>query len=361
MASFRQEQEKWEQDVLSAKAKRSASAKRWKSENPDPLRTEYQRDTGRILYSDAFRRLRMKTQVFPANGMRQHERTRLTHSYEVSQIARSIARPLRLNVDLTEAIALGHDLGHTPFGHAGEAALNKALGSKGTFNHNAQSVWILTRHLYHRTDQHGNKIPGLNLTFDVLEGIWKHTDYSKSLDEFDLLRYLNPDKPASLECQTVDMADGIAYLIHDLDDGVRNELIAWDQVEELWNDNSSTEFNNQTWTTEMIYDVINSSEGRDEVQFSPEMAKLYDMLKAFVREKVIKSELVARADARGKEIVQDIFDFYVERPELLVGKHVQNEYMIKKYGVERVVVDYIQWFGDETAIREHEKVSAKCK
>lgn len=357
MNSFKEEQEKWEKDNLLEKAKKSSEAKRWKQDKLDPYRTDYQRDIGRILYSDAFRRLRMKTQVFSASGQNQHDRTRLTHTIEVAQIAKSIARPLRLNTDLTEAIAYGHDLGHTPFGHAGESALQKCLEGKGTFNHNVQGVWLVRTTLSKRRDINGKLYPGFNLTHDVVEGIWKHTDYKNTVTEYEELKNYHPDNPSSLEGQVVDIADGIAYLMHDIPDGVRNRLLSYSEVEEVWKQNTDVTFDKYHWGYYFIYDVINSSNGKDEIKFSPPVKALFKKIKELVKENVIKSEYVKKMDKRGKEIVATIFEYCMNDPEYVLSKFTEkNVYVLNKYGLERVIVDYIQWLGDENAYQIYKNI-----
>jgi len=357
MTNFREQQEKWEEQNLFHLAKKSSKARRWKEELQDQYRTEYQRDIGRILYSDAFRRLRMKTQVFPASGSDQHNRTRLTHSLEVAQIAKSIARPLKLNLDLSEAIALGHDLGHTPFGHAGEDALKKCLKDKSTFNHNVQSVWILRSTLSNRRDINYSLIPGYNLTHDVVEGVWKHTDYEETVNEIDSLKYYNPKEPSSLEGQTVDKADGIAYLKHDIDDGIRNRLLDLREFEEICNNNCDIKFDYYTWNNNLIHDVIIHSKEKDKIDFSPDMKKLYKEIKNLVFEKIIKSDFVKQKDHEGIEKITTIYNYIIKNPEYLTKKFPsRNQYTIEKYGLERAVIDYIQWLGDENASTVYESI-----
>lgn len=357
MRNFREEQELWENENLSIYAKKSCNSIRWKEEEPDPYRTSYQRDVGRILYSDAFRRLRMKTQVFSASNSDQHNRTRLTHSLEVSQIAKSIARPLKLNIDLTEAIALGHDLGHTPFGHAGENALRKCLEGETTFNHNVQSVWIVQHTLCGRKDKYGNQYPGFNLTYDVCEGIWKHTDYEHTCDEIPGLKHLNPSKPASLEGQTVDIADGIAYLKHDIEDGVRNKLLTFGELKDVWEKFCDIPFDIQNWNHQLIYDVITTSKEKDFVNFSPDMSKLYKEIKNLVVEKIIRSPIVRQKDQEGIEKICKIYEFCINNPEYVLNKFPKRNHYIKNtYGIKRVIIDYIQWLGDENANQVYERI-----
>ncbi|AFM01508.1 deoxyguanosinetriphosphate triphosphohydrolase, putative [Desulfitobacterium dehalogenans ATCC 51507] len=349
MTTYREQQEAWEEQHLRRNAKKSKNAERWKKETPDIYRTEYQRDVGRILYSNPFRRLRMKTQIFKASGLEQHNRTRLTHSLEVSQIAKSISRPLQLNLDLTEAIALGHDLGHTPYGHAGETALKKCLSGM-TFHHNAQSVWILRTTLCNRLDNAtGEPYPGFNLTHNVVEGILKHTNCSGTINELNQIDRYAPGKPASLEGQVVNIADGIAYLKHDIDDGIRNGLITKDEFKVLWNSLTDIPFDHN-WIDHLIYDVISNSQNRDHISFSSDFLKVYDTIKGHIYSEIICSPMVVATDQEGIEKICTIFDYCINNPEFILRKNRKiNQYKLDKFGAERMVVDYIQWLGDENA------------
>lgn len=358
MGIFREQQEQWEQKNLFKLAKKSRMAKRWKEEKPDPYRTEFQKDVGRILYSNPFRRLRMKTQVFSASGIDQHNRTRLTHSLEVAMIARSIARPLMLNEDLVEAIALGHDLGHTPYGHAGEKALNKCLEGISTFHHNVQSVWILRTTLCNRKDENGKKFQGFNLTHNVVEGIWKHTDFKDTTNELEYLKHYYPDNPSSLEGQTVDIADGIAYLKHDVEDGKRNKLLTDSELEELWKNNTDIKF--EHWNHHLIYDVIGYSRNENKIDFSPKVKELYRKIKELVFEKVINSKAVKQRDEEGIQKILAIYNYCYEKPDYVIKKHPsRNKYLHKKHGIERVIVDFIQWLGDENANMIYENIDKR--
>lgn len=361
MENFRIQQEQWESTNLCCLAKKSVEAKRWKHEEPDLYRTEYQRDVGRILFSDAFRRLRMKTQVFQASGTNQHDRTRLTHSLEVSQIARSISRPLGLNLDLTEAIALGHDLGHTPFGHAGENALNNCLEGIGrTFNHNVQSVWILRTTFCNRHDASGQKVLGFNLTHDVVEGVWKHTDYEHTVNEIDGLHYYNPNQCASLEGQVVDIADGIAYLQHDLDDAIRAKLIDEAEFDEVLKKYLDFPIDKSNWVHFLVYDVIQNSRESSIIDFSEDVRIFYKDVKKLIKEKVLNSDIVKSLDKAGEEKIKVIFDYYKNKPEYLLRKPM-NRKKCDKYGIDRVLVDYIQWLGDENANELYRRIVVKMK
>ncbi len=356
MKSFKEQQEQWEVENLNIYAKRSCKAKRWKYEEPDLYRTDYQRDVARILYSDAFRRLRMKTQVFPASGLDQHNRTRLTHSIEVAQIAKSIARPLRLNVDLVEAISLGHDLGHTPFGHAGERALSKCLSGKNTFKHNAQSIWILQKTNAGYTNEDGSVRPGFNLTYDVLDGILKHTKICNP-NEFKGLEKLNPGQPSSLEGQTVELSDEIAYLKHDLDDALKNNLISEGDIKDIWNKNSDIPFDKSKLCHHFIYDAIQFSDKKEYVKNSAAMKHLFDQLESLLLYKVFRSERISKADSLAEEIITKIYSYYdINFDKLLAKTKKLNKYIFETYGKERTITDYIQWLGDETARAEYKKI-----
>jgi dGTPase len=218
----REEIERWEHQHLAPYAARSAqSVGRVYPQDEHPLRTAYQRDRDRIIHSAAFRRLEYKTQVFIPHE-KDHYRTRLTHTIEVAQISRTIARSLRLNEDLAEAVALAHDLGHTPFGHDGEKTLDNLMSEVGGFNHNRQSLRVVDI-LEHRYPEH----PGLNLSFEVREGIVKHeTSVKIATEEF------NPYQQATIEASLVDIADEIAYNSHDIDDGLSSGLVSFEDLKE---------------------------------------------------------------------------------------------------------------------------------
>lgn len=331
----------WESEYLSDKATNSASyaSNRWIEEDDDIYRTSFQKDIERILYSNAFRRLRTKTQVLndPNN---QHNRTRLTHTIEVSQISRQISRALNLNEDLTEAIALGHDLGHTPFGHAGERVLNDKLEKIGGFSHNVQSVWVVEK-LYHGVKINGKFIPGLNLTYAVREGILKHTDVKTNLKE---LEKFNPEKSSTMEGQVVKLSDSLAYLYHDIQDGIRNEFVTKGEIISTWKNISGLE--NENWFHILINDVIRFSNENDRVDFSPEMKKAYKSLKQIHKDKILRNPKVKEMDDKGAELVAQMFNLLKKHPELLPETR-SNKRKLEEFGLERVIVDYIQWLGDQ--------------
>lgn len=231
------------------------------------------------------------------------------------------------------------------------------LNGKGTFNHNAQSVWILRQTLQMRHDKYGKIFPGYNLTYDVVEGIWKHTDYKHTIKEFDGLQHYNPEKTVSLEGQVVDIADGIAYLAHDIEDSIRNNLISVNEVKEVWIENTDVDFRPNTWRHHLIHDVITFSEGKEYINFSSYTQHLYTQLKSLVKNRVINSERVKKTDAEGKEKISVIYDYYIRNPEQLINKWTnRNRYINKKYGIERTIIDYIQWLGDENANEEYNKI-----
>ena len=340
---LRVDKERWEQDNLSPFAAKSSDRKykanRWLKEEEDEFRTSFQRDIGRILHSNPFRRLRTKTQVIydPNN---QHNRTRLTHSLEVAHLSRQVARTLRLNEDLVEAIALGHDLGHTPFGHAGERALDDMLKDKGGFSHNVQSVWIVE--MCRQGQQiKGKEIPGLNLTYAVREGILKHTKV-KTTDV--TYKKFNLEKLPTLEGQVVNICDTLAYLHHDIDDAIRNRYISKKEIVELWR--SSTKFDDNLWYYHMINDLVSNSYGKDKISFSEELAVVFKEIKDFTHTRVILSPEIKEMDQYGYELVCRMYDVLYKHPELIPNTR-ENQSKLEKHGVERAIIDYIQWMSDQ--------------
>ncbi len=346
MPNLRESREEWEKQNLSPLATRSNDeryASREIFEAPDPYRTSFQIDIGRILYSDAFRRLRTKTQVF-TNPLDQHSRTRLTHSFEVSHIARQIARALRLNEDLTEAIALGHDLGHTPFGHAGERTLNEIFKDKpelGGFSHNVQSLWIVEK-AYTKKIIDGKNVDGYNLTFAVREGILKHSEV-KDQRNIEIVKKYDLNKPSTVEGQVVDIADGLAYLYHDAKDGQRKGLITEQEILDEW-EKATGEFNRE-WFSILISDVIETSTGKNHINFSDTLEKAYKQLCDLLKEKVIHSDYVKRRDDKGSKLVSEMCELLINNQTLLDQRI--NQTKIGKYGINRTIIDYIQWLGDQ--------------
>lgn len=356
---------------------------------PEPApqyRGEYQRDRDRIIHSAAFRRLEYKTQVF-VNHEGDLYRTRLTHSIEVAQIARSIARALRLNEDLTEAIALAHDLGHTPFGHAGQDALNECMQEHGGFEHNLQSLRVVDK-----LEERYAEFPGLNLTFESREGILKHCSIKKApaLNEVGK-RFLNKTQP-SLEAQLTDLADGVAYNSHDVDDGLRSGLISITQLSEveLFNKpyeevkKAYPELNERRIIHEVVRRIINHQvvdlidtsianllefkpESIEDVRnnecalisFSQKMKEENLALKRFLRGNLYNHQQVLSMTTRAHTIIQELFDRFMSNPELLSSdvnlKEDGIKSMDKETGFARTVADYIAGMTDRYAIAEHNK------
>jgi dGTPase len=278
---------------LGPRAARAERARRQRPEEPDPLRTAFQRDRDRILHTTAFRRLKHKTQVFVAPAG-DHYRTRLTHTLEVSAVARTVARALALNEDLVEAIAMGHDLGHAPFGHAGEAALDELLRERHgrRFEHNVQSLRVVD------VLERGGE--GLNLTDEVRDGILNHT---------------GPVRPATLEGQVVRLMDRIAYVNHDIEDALRAGVIAAGDLpaEEVAALGSTT---SERLTT-LVVDTVEASRDADEIRQSPETGAAFLRLRAFMFRKVYLAPPASLEAERARGVVQALFQRYHDRPELL--------------------------------------------
>lgn len=311
----RTEHEEWER--LSPFAAKSEIATRERQEEECSIRTKFQRDRDRILHSKPFRRLKHKTQVYIA-PMGDHYRTRMTHSLEVAQICRTIGRGLRLNEDLIEAIALGHDVGHTPFGHVGEEAIRKIIGH---FEHNEQSVRILTTLT-------GNG-KGLNLTAPVLDGVLNHT---------------GAGIPYTLEGQIVKTGDRIAYLCHDYDDALRAGLLyPSDLPEEVRL--VLGRIPSQMIST-MVIDMIESSQGQDKIHQSERVHKAMQEFRRFMFTKVYNSSALKGERRKGEYVVQALYHYYLEHLDLL-----PNDYLAWDEGERsRAVVDYISGLSDNYAI-----------
>lgn len=309
--------EKEEYDRLSPLAAKSAEAVRIREEEECSVRTMFQRDRDRILHSKPFRRLMHKTQVYIA-PKGDHFRTRMTHSLEVAQICRTIGRGLRLNEDLIEAIALGHDVGHTPFGHVGEEVLASIIGH---FEHNEQSVRIFTVLT-------GNG-KGMNLTEQVIDGILNHT--GKGI-------------PKTLEGQVVKIGDRIAYLCHDYDDALRAGLIGPEDLPEKVRGvigNSTSEM-----ITTMVTDMISDSKDKNWISLSDRVAGAMAEFRSFMFEKVYLSEALTEERSKGRLILEILFDYYVRHSEIL-----PPEYLEWADGeLKRAVTDYIAGLTDNYAI-----------
>jgi dGTPase len=351
------------------------------------FRSEYQRDRDRIIHSTGFRRLEYKTQVF-VNHEGDLYRTRLTHSIEVAQIARSISRTLGLNEDLTEAIALAHDLGHTPFGHAGQDALNACMKPFGGFEHNLQSLRVVD----HLENKYAD-FAGLNLTFETREGILKHCalNHAKELGDVGK-RFLDKTQP-SLEGQLTNIADQVAYNNHDIDDGIRSGLITVEQLRETdlfskhfdqvkWkypdlDENKSVHETIRRMIGEQVVDLIDTSKANiDEagiktiddvrahseklVRFSDDMFSQSRLMKKFLRENLYFHHQVYRMTRKAQQIIESLFEAFINDVRLLPPEHQLYAKDAQLAGGEadyaRVVADYIAGMTDRFAIKEYERL-----
>lgn len=317
--------EKKESQFLSVYGTKSTDTKgRERDEEPCKVRTAFQRDRDRILHSKAFRRLKHKTQVFIAPEG-DHYRTRLTHTLEVAQIARTIARALSLNEDLTEAIALGHDLGHTPFGHSGEQILNTL--SENGFRHNEQSVRVVKRL--------ENKGLGLNLTWEVVDGICCHPTAMT---------------PSTMEGKVVRLSDKIAYINHDIDDAVRGKIINSRNLPEeplrILGNGRKERINN------MITDVIYNSLEQDDVIMSPTYTQASRDLREFMFKNVYIGSRAKVQENKAKALIESLFMHYSSKWETMPYEYMK---MIEQDGesIERVVCDYIAGMTDNYAINDY--------
>ena len=322
--------EKREYEILSPLAAKAAESKgREYPEEKCQYRTDYQRDRDRIVHSKAFRRLIHKTQVFIAPED-DHYRTRLTHTLEVSQIARTAARILRYNEDLTEAIALGHDLGHTPFGHVGERVLNNI--HPGGFAHNVQSLRTVDR------IEDTSRRRGLNLTAEVRDGILNHR---------------GSGIPITLEGQIVRICDRIAYVNHDIADAVRSGIISLSDLPqkdiEILGTTHSDRINN------LIVDLCRNSEGKDSISLSEQFSESLLDLRAFMFRNVYNSpEVLAVADMEKVDlIIRSLYGFFLEHPDEIPGIYKQIE---KEDGTQEAVKDWICGMTDRYAIRLYDKL-----
>ena len=323
---IRRYQEDLEEQYLSEFASLSKRSKgRKKEEKHCDIRTDFQRDRDRIIYSKAFRRLKHKTQVF-ISPEGDHYRTRLTHTLEVSQIARTIARSLRLNEDLTEAIALGHDLGHTPFGHAGERALDQVC-SFG-FKHNEQSVRVVEALEKDRM--------GLNLTWEVRDGIHHHT---------------GKEKPTTLEGQIVRFADKIAYINHDIEDATRAGIISENDLppecSEILGHTPSMRINST------IINIIENSTGCNSILMSKDFQDASDRLREFMFDNVYVGSIAKKEESKAELMLRKLFLYLLDKPELLP---VDFQIVIAIDGVERTVLDYVAGMTDRYAVKKFQEI-----
>ncbi|HFE66738.1 MAG TPA: deoxyguanosinetriphosphate triphosphohydrolase [Chloroflexi bacterium] len=377
MIYFREKLEEMEQTNLAPYGLKSNQSKgRVYPEPESKTRTAFERDRDRIIHTTAFRRLEYKTQVF-VYYEGDHYRTRLTHTLEVAQLGRSMARGLGCNEALTEAICLAHDLGHPPFGHAGEHALNMLMQDYGGFNHNTQSFRVVTE-----LEKRYPNFPGLNLTFETREGMIKHeTDYDKS----DAAGY-DPEKRGSLEAQISNLADEIAYDAHDLDDGLRagmfdmvelDKLTLWQELKESagWSGGVNLP---HIVRHEIIRELIGLSvtdvlrhtsqkleehqiQNPEEVQlfpenlvgYSAEFAPKVRQLKKFLLDRMYRNYRLVRMQTKAERFITELFNAYVAEPTMLptdTYRHLENA------PLHRVVTDYIAGMTDRYALAEWEKL-----
>lgn len=315
--TIRERIEQFEYTFLSPLACKSAQTKgRKKYEEPCTLRTEYQRDRDRILHSKAFRRLKHKTQVF-FSPYDDHFRTRMTHTLEVSQIARTLARALSLNEDLTEAIALGHDLGHTPFGHSGERVLNELMPNG--YQHNEQSVRVV------------EFIENLNLTQETLDGILNHSYHCM---------------PSTLEGQVVRIADKIAYINHDIQDAIRAGIIKTTDMPKQSVEYFST--TNRIRITKLINDIVETSSGKDKILMSDECLKEFKTLRSWMFENVYNNSPAKQAEDKAQNVIKILFEYYCKE---LTTLYPQSE----KNNILRTVCDYVSGMTDRYVLIKFEE------
>ena len=358
------------------------------NEDQSNYRNEFQRDRDRIIHSSAFRRLEYKTQVF-VNHEGDMFRTRLTHSIEVSQIGRTIARALNVNEDLTEAICLAHDLGHTPFGHAGQDALNSCMKDFGGFEHNLQSLRIVDL-----LEERYADFPGLNLTYETREGILKHCSQKNALGLGELgQRFIKKNKP-SLEAQIANIADEIAYNNHDIDDGLRANLLNIDllkeskfvesnyrEVAKKWKDLNERQIRHEIVRRMIDYivsDLIETSKdligkykpasvdsirecGKSLIKMSQTTEKEHNNLKKILRKNLYQHEQVNLMSQRATETVKYLFNIYMEQPIFLTDElhmKITKDSRIKdEQRKARIIADYIAGMTDRFALSEYKRIS----
>jgi dGTPase len=378
MPCYRQELEERERQALAPYAQFSAESRGRKYPEPPPdWRTQYQRDRDRVIHSRAFRRLEYKTQVF-LNGSGDHLRTRLTHTIEVAAIARGVARALRLNEDLAETIALAHDLGHAPFGHKGEAALNELMKDEGGFEHNRQSLRIVEE-----LEQKYPGFPGLNLTWEVREGLVKHYtsyDHPSKREGFDA-------KNSSLEAQVANLADEITYYCHDLDDGLESGLLTDEQLERevpLWAEAARSVraeygelagecgryFMIRCLIDGQVRDVVQTAEQRirdsgarsaDEVrllpvalvQYSPQRQAVNLELRDYLYAHLYYHPVVHEPNLRAVRCLEALFRHFLAHPQE-IGE--QSRQRAERLGWSRAVCDYLAGMTDRYLMQAHRRI-----
>lgn len=326
--NIREEQEKREHEIFSPYASFSDESRgRDRDEEACPMRTIYQRDRDRILHCKSFRRLKHKTQVFLAPEG-DHYRTRLTHTLEVAQIARSIARALKLNEDLTEAIALGHDLGHTPFGHAGERTLNEIcpLG----FSHYRQSIRVVEL-----LEKDGE---GLNLTWEVRDGIMNHR---------------TSGKPATLEGKIVRLSDKIAYINHDIDDAIRAKIFNEHDIPECYTDILGNTTKSRLNT--MISDIIINSSGLDDIVMSEQVRTAMTELRKFMFGSLYMNPTAKSEEEKAYKLITELYNYYMKNLSELPSNY-KMFIEEKKEAPERVVCDYIAGMSDQYSVSKFEEI-----
>ena len=325
--NIRETFEEREFQTLSPHAAHSRNSRGRERYEPEcDIRTVYQRDRDRILHSKAFRRLKDKTQVF-LSPQGDHYRTRLTHTLEVSQTARTVARALKLNEDLVEAIALGHDLGHTPFGHAGEAALNAI--HPGGFRHAEQSVRVVE--VLEKEEK------GLNLTWEVRDGILNHR---------------TAGSPSTLEGQVVRLCDKISYIHHDMDDSIRAGLLSEDDIpitlRVVLGDTCRERLNT------LIHDMVENSLGKDSIRQSPEMAEAMKLLRELMFANVYRSSVAKKKEIKAKRMLTELYEYYTEHPDQLSGEY--QRLIERGEKKEQVVCDYISGMTDQYSIHKFQEI-----
>ncbi len=328
MSEFREKREALERVMISERGVRAENSKgRAVREAESDVRTCFQRDVDRISHSKSFRRLMHKTQVF-LQPEGDHYRTRLTHTFEVSRIARTIARALELNEDLTEAIALGHDLGHTPFGHAGERALNDILADEGGFVHADQSLRVVDR-----VEKEGN---GLNLTYEVRNGIMTHT---------------SGRMPETLEGQIVRIADRTAYINHDVDDALRAGILREADIPEeficAFGDNYSARLDT------IIKDIITMSASGGRICMSPGASFVFDSFHSFMFENVYTNNRAKKEEKKVYGILAGLFEYYVKNPDMLPSDF---RLLAEQDGLRRSAADYVSGMTDKYAMSQYSEL-----